>query len=208
VFGDAAAMGCARRNRRLQARQLFSLSPVRRLNLKVEGDRVADLHWRGFKETKFNVTGTEVGGHVVKMRLYPQVTETSIWTEGRRFENHDKLRSLSLKLLHSPRQIPNRPRPITDTGALGPDQQKRGKYLILGHNDPDIKPEGYFVFRSPTNNVWSGQRGLSADLQEAQAVIGKMRVYPYSERNNPKPTAHIRPEGRKWSGEQLTHVDE
>ena len=93
-------------------------------------------------------------------------------------------------------------RPITDTGVLGPDQQKGGKYLILGPNDPDIKPEGYFVFRSPTNNVWSGQRGLSADLKEAQAVIGKMRVYPYSERNNPKPTAHIRPEGRKWSGEQ------
>jgi hypothetical protein len=93
-------------------------------------------------------------------------------------------------------------RPLTDTGALGPDQQKGGKYLILGPNDPDMKPEGYFVFRSPTNNVWSGQRGLAADLKEAQAVIGKMRIYPYSERDNPKPSAHVRPEGRKWSGEQ------
>jgi hypothetical protein len=93
-------------------------------------------------------------------------------------------------------------RPITDTGALGPDKQKCGKYLILGPNDPDMKPEGYFVFRSPTNNVWSGKRGLSADLKEAQDTIRKMRVYPYSERNKPPPTAHIRPEGRKWSGEQ------
>jgi len=69
-------------------------------------------------------------------------------------------------------------RPITDTGALGPDKQKGGKYLILGPNDPDMKPEGYFVFRCPTNNVWSGQRGLAADVNEAQATIRKMRVYP------------------------------
>jgi hypothetical protein len=36
------------------------------------------------------------------------VAEMRIWTEGRRFENHDKLRNLSPKLLHSPREIPNR----------------------------------------------------------------------------------------------------
>jgi len=93
-------------------------------------------------------------------------------------------------------------RPLTDTGALGPDQQKGGKYLIVGPNDPDMKPEGYFVFRSPTNNVWSGQRGLSANLDEAKATIGKMRVYPYSQRDNPPTLAHIRPDGRKWHGEQ------
>ena len=89
-------------------RPLFSLSPVWRLNLEVEGDRVADLQWRGSKETKLNVTGTKVGGYVVKLRLYSQVAEMRIWTEGRRFENHDKLRNLSPKLLHSPREIPNR----------------------------------------------------------------------------------------------------
>jgi len=66
----------------IEARLLFSLSPVRRLNLKVECNRVADLHRRGLKETKFNVTGTEVGGHVVKMRLYPQLTEMRIRTKG------------------------------------------------------------------------------------------------------------------------------
>ncbi|WP_292622865.1 DUF1254 domain-containing protein [Mesorhizobium sp.] len=93
-------------------------------------------------------------------------------------------------------------RPLTDTGQIGPDKGKGGKFLILGPNDPDMNPEGYFVFRSPTNNVWSGQRGLSADLAEAQAVIGKMRIYPYSERNNPESGKHIRPEGREWHGEQ------
>ncbi len=93
-------------------------------------------------------------------------------------------------------------RPITDTGALGPDKQKGGKYLILGPNDKDIKPAGYIVFRSPTNNVWSGQRGLSADLNEAKGVIGRMKIYPYDKSRALPATRHIRPEGRKWSGDQ------
>ena len=93
-------------------------------------------------------------------------------------------------------------RPLTDTGALGPDAGKGGKFLILGPDDPDLNPEGYFVFRSPTNSVWAGARGLDADLAKAKAVIAGLQVYPYSERDNPQVREHIRPEGRKWSGEQ------
>lgn len=93
-------------NRRLPAGTL-SLSPVRRLELEVEGDRVADLHGRGLKETKFNLTGTEACGYVVKFGLYPQLAKMRIGTEGRRFENHDELRNLSLKLLHSQLKILN-----------------------------------------------------------------------------------------------------
>ena len=93
-------------------------------------------------------------------------------------------------------------RPLTDTGALGPDQMKGGKYLILGPDDPDMKPEGYLVFRSPTYNVWSGQRGLDADVEKAKALIQGMKIYPYSQRENPPQLKHIRPEGRKWTGEQ------
>jgi len=93
-------------------------------------------------------------------------------------------------------------RPLTDTGALGPDAGKGGKFLILGPNDPDMKPEGYFVFRCPTNNVWSGQRGLDADLDKAKALMAGLQVYPYSQRDNPPTLKHVRPEGRKWSAEQ------
>jgi hypothetical protein len=94
-------------------------------------------------------------------------------------------------------------RPITDTGALGPEKSKGGKFLILGPNDPDMKPEGYYVFRSPTNNIWSGQRGLDPDKAKAAALLGELRNYPYAERDNPKTVSkHIRPEGRKWSGTQ------
>jgi len=93
-------------------------------------------------------------------------------------------------------------RPLTDTGAIGPDKGQGGKYLILGPGHPDLKPEGYFVFRSPTNNIWSGIRGLDADKAKATAVLGKLRIYPYAQRATPPITKHIRPEGRKWTGEQ------
>ena len=93
-------------------------------------------------------------------------------------------------------------RPLTDVGAIGPDKGQGGKFLILGPNDPDMKPEGYFVFRSATNNVWSGIRGLDADKAKATALLGQLRIYPYAERENPPVTKHLRPEGRKWTGEQ------
>jgi hypothetical protein len=94
-------------------------------------------------------------------------------------------------------------RPITDTGALGPEKSQGGKFLILGPNDPELKPEGYYVFCSPTNNIWSGQRGLDPDKAKAAALLGQIRNYPYAERDTPKNVSkHIRPEGRKWAGQQ------
>jgi hypothetical protein len=93
-------------------------------------------------------------------------------------------------------------RPITDTGQTGPDKGKGGKFLILGPGHPDMKPDGYFVFRSPTNNIWSGQRGLDADVEKARALVAQLKMYPYSQRANPPPTRHVTPGGKKWSAAQ------
>ena len=93
-------------------------------------------------------------------------------------------------------------RPITDSGQTGPDKGQGGKYLILGPDDPDIRPEGYYVFRSPTVNIWSAHRALDPDPAKAKALVDALRIYPYSQRDNPPPTRHISPAGRKWSGEQ------
>lgn len=93
-------------------------------------------------------------------------------------------------------------RPITDSGQTGPDKGMGGKYLILGPDDPDMKPEGYYVFRSPTVNVWSAHRVLDPDPVKAKALIDALRIYPYSQGGNPGPTRHVAPAGRKWSGEQ------
>ena len=77
-----------------------------------------------------------------------------------------------------------------------------GKFLILGPKDPDMKPEGYHVFRSPTVNVWCGMRGLDPDVAKARELCAKLRIYPDSQRDNPPDTKQIRPEGKKWTGEQ------
>ena len=93
-------------------------------------------------------------------------------------------------------------RPITDSGQTGPDKGAGGKYLILGPDDPDMKPEGYFVFRSPTVNMWSGHRALDPDPTKAKALVAALKIYPYSQRANPSPTRHVSPAGRAWSGMQ------
>jgi len=93
-------------------------------------------------------------------------------------------------------------RPITDSGQTGPDKGAGGKYLILGPDDPDMKPEGYYVFRSPTVNIWSAHRALDPDAAKARALIAGLKIYPYSKRENPPATRHVSPSGRKWSGTQ------
>jgi hypothetical protein len=93
-------------------------------------------------------------------------------------------------------------RPLTDCGQTGPDKGAGGKFLVLGPGDPDLKPEGYYVFRSPTVNIMSGHRVLDPDPAKAKATAAELRIYPYSQRDNPPPTRHVAPDGRKWTGEQ------
>jgi len=93
-------------------------------------------------------------------------------------------------------------RPITDSGQTGPDKGAGGKYLILGPDDAEMKPEGYFVFRSPTVNIFSAHRVLDPDPARAKALIEGLRIYPYAQRDNPAATRHVSPAGRTWSGEQ------
>ena len=95
-------------------------------------------------------------------------------------------------------------RPFTDCGQTGPDKGKGGKFLVLGPNDKDISPPpaGYHVFRCPTMSVWIGMRGLDPDREKALGLVQQLKIYPYSQRDNPPAMKHIRPEGRKWTGEQ------
>lgn len=94
-------------------------------------------------------------------------------------------------------------RPLADTGQLGPDKGAGGKFLVLGPNDPDMQPEGYFVVRSPTVNLFIGHRALDPDREMALATMAAYRIYPYSQHANPPPShPHVRPNGREWHGEQ------
>jgi hypothetical protein len=88
---------------------------------------------------------------------------------------------------------------ITDVGAMGPDQCKGGKYLILppGNEMADVK--GYFMVRMPSNNMGLGLRVIDPDKESAIAWIKSLQLYPYAERDNPPKTKVIEAAGKEWS---------
>ena len=62
------------------------------------------------------------------------------------------------------------------------------------------------MVRSPTWNVWSGQRGVDDD-EKAKALMASMRIYPYSQRDNPPAAKPVRPGDKKWSAAQPRGID-
>lgn len=90
-------------------------------------------------------------------------------------------------------------RPITDLGETGPDKGKGGKYLIVGPGQKAPKPSGFTIIQSPTNNIFFAFRVLDPDPGKAKALIASVKIYPFTERKDPKPTKLITPNGRAWS---------
>src|SRR3954471_7314319 len=72
-----------------------------------------------------------------------------------------------------------------DVGFAGPDKGEGGSYLLLppGYSGP--VPDGHFVFRPATNNVFVFWRAFyeSADnLAPAVQLIERTRIYPFGQR--------------------------
>ena len=68
-----------------------------------------------------------------------------------------------------------------DVGLAGPDQGKGGKFLILPPGYDGAVPEGYYVYRSSTNNVFIFLRGFYEDpnnLKPAVDHLQRARIYP------------------------------
>jgi hypothetical protein len=70
---------------------------------------------------------------------------------------------------------------LGDVGFFGPDQGKGGKFLLLppGYNGSIL--DGYYVFRSQTNNVFIFLRGFyqdPADLSPGVNTLEGARIYP------------------------------
>ena len=88
---------------------------------------------------------------------------------------------------------------LEDVGAMGPDQCKGGKYLVVppGNEMPDV--EGYFMVRMPTANAFFGFRALDPDKEKGMTWIRSLKIYPYAERENPKPSKFIEANNRAWS---------
>ena len=58
-----------------------------------------------------------------------------------------------------------------DVGFAGPDGGKGGKFLMLPPGYKGAVPEGYYVYRSATNNVFVFLRGFYADPKNLTPVV-------------------------------------
>ena len=68
-----------------------------------------------------------------------------------------------------------------DVGLAGPDGGKGGKFLLLPPGYKGSVPEGYFVYRSGTNNVFIFLRGFyenPKNLTPAVAHLERTKIYP------------------------------
>ena len=78
---------------------------------------------------------------------------------------------------------------ISDVGLPGPDGDKGGKFLLVpaGYKG-EVPQSGYHVLKAMSNNYNTMVRGIieKGDKDAAVANIRKVKVYPYSQRDNPK----------------------
>ncbi|MCZ8107351.1 MAG: DUF1254 domain-containing protein [Burkholderiales bacterium] len=77
-----------------------------------------------------------------------------------------------------------------DVGLPGPDGGKGGKFLILPPGYSGEVPEGYFVYRSSTNNVFVFLRAFYKDpndLTPAVSLIEQSKIYPLNGKDKSRP---------------------
>jgi hypothetical protein len=77
-----------------------------------------------------------------------------------------------------------------DVGLPGPDAGKGGKFLLLPPGFKDAVPEGYFVYRSPTNTAFVFLRAFYQDpknLAPAVALIEQSKIYPLNGKETARP---------------------
>ena len=77
-----------------------------------------------------------------------------------------------------------------DVGFAGPDRGEGGKYLLLPPGYSGTVPDGYFVYRPLTNNVFVFWRAFFTDpkkLAEPVKLIERTRIYPLSKKDSAKP---------------------
>jgi hypothetical protein len=91
-------------------------------------------------------------------------------------------------------------RPLADLGLTGRDGGKGGKYLFVGPNTPVPAANGFIVTRSATNNLMVAVRIAAGDTGEAQSLLDRFRVYPYSRRRSPPPRRVHDAGSRTWFG--------
>jgi hypothetical protein len=84
-------------------------------------------------------------------------------------------------------------------GRLGPDRGEGGKYLLVppGYKG-ELPTEGYLItpFKTMDANFFIRGIVIKGDVAGAAEMVAKSRIYPYSERANPKPNRVLRSTGK------------
>lgn len=83
---------------------------------------------------------------------------------------------------------------IAGVGPVGEDKGTGGKYLFLPPGYKDSVPAGYFPIQSSTYRVVFAFRSVAlggATAADAYAYGKKLKMYPLSEAENPKPTRFV-----------------
>jgi hypothetical protein len=82
-------------------------------------------------------------------------------------------------------------RPVADLGQAGPDKGKGGTYLVLGPGQKVDDPRADYVIQSTTSQIILLIRLLDPDPEKVAATKAALRLYPYSQRNNPPKTRFL-----------------
>ena len=89
---------------------------------------------------------------------------------------------------------------VSDMWQIQVTQMTRaGKYLFVGPYQEvptGAESEGYIINHSPMNNLFAGIRLMPEGEDARVALLDKIKIYPFSERKNPKKMDHIRPKIR------------
>ena len=90
-------------------------------------------------------------------------------------------------------------RSLVDVGLPGPDGADGGTFLLLPPDyDGELPASGYHTLRATMNNHNLLVRGIIVDDDVPDAVerIRKVRIYPWSEREDPKPNKFVSISGK------------
>ena len=77
-----------------------------------------------------------------------------------------------------------------DVGLAGPDAGQGGRFLLLPPDFSGQVPEGYYVYRSGTNNVFIFLRAFyqdPEDLAPPVALMEQAKIYPLGKKESAKP---------------------
>ena len=89
-------------------------------------------------------------------------------------------------------------RSLADVGLPGPDAGNGGKFLLLPPGHDGEVPSGYYELRATMHHHNLLVRGIivNNDVPDAVARIRNVKVYPWSEREDPKPNKFISISGK------------